>query len=134
MEKTRSMLSGAGLEQRFWAEAMATVCYLVNRSPTSALVGKTPMEVWSSKKPSVRHLCVFGCEAYAYVPKEKRSNSENKVVKCIFIGYSGDVKGYKLWDLVNRKVLYRKNVIFRELTPSPIVLQPNEKEKKEDIV
>ena len=31
-------------------------------------------------------------------------------------------------------MLYRRNVIFRDLTPSPIVLQPDEKEKKEDIV
>lgn len=42
MEKARSMLSGAGLEQRFWAKAMATTYYLVNRSPTSSVVGKTP--------------------------------------------------------------------------------------------
>ena len=32
------------------------------------------------------------------------------------------------------KVLYRKNIIFRELTPSTIVLQLDEKEKKEEIV
>ena len=76
MEKARSMLSGAGLEQKFWAEAVATACYLVNRSPTSALVGKTPMEVWSGKKPSIRHLHVFGCEAYAHAPKEERSKLE----------------------------------------------------------
>ena len=92
------------------------------------------MEVWSGKKPSIRHLRVFGCEAYAHVPKEKRSKLENKAVKCIFIGYSVGVKGYKLWDPVACKVLYSRNVIFRELTSSPIVLQPDEKEKKEDIV
>ena len=45
MERARSMLSGAGLEQKFWAEAIATACYLINRSPTLALVEKTPMEV-----------------------------------------------------------------------------------------
>ena len=134
MEKARSMLSGAGLEQRFWAEAVAIACYLVNRSPTSALVGLTPMEVWSGKKPSIRHFHVFGCEDYAHVPKEKRSKLENKAVKCIFMGYSVGVKGYKLWDPMACKVLYRRNVIFRELTYSPIVLQPDEKEKKEDIV
>ena len=134
MEKARSMLSGVGLEQRFWAEAVATAFYLVKKSPTSAVVGKTPMEVWSGKKPSIRHLHVFGCEAYAHVPKEKRSKLENKAVKCIFIGYSAGVKGYKLWDPVTSKVLYSRNVIFRELTSSPIVLQPDEKEKKEDIV
>ena len=134
MKKARSMLSGASLEQRFWAEAMATTCYLVNRSPTSALVGKTPMEVWSGKKPSIRNLHVFGCEAYAHIPKVKRSKLEIKVVKFIFIGYSVGVKGYKLWDLVTSKVLHTRNVIFRELTSSPIVLQPNEKEKEKDVV
>ena len=92
------------------------------------------MEVWSGKKPLVRHLRVFGCEAYAHVPKKNRSKLENKAVKCIFIGYSVGVKGYKLWDPVACKVLYRRNVIFRDLTSSPIVLQPDEKEKKEDIV
>ncbi len=59
MEMTRSMLSGASLEQKFWAEVVATTFYLVNRSHTSTFVGKTPMEVWSSKKPSIRHLRVF---------------------------------------------------------------------------
>ena len=30
MEKARSMLSGAELGQKFWAEAVDTACYLVN--------------------------------------------------------------------------------------------------------
>ena len=37
MERARSMLSGSGLGQEFWAEAVDTACYLVNRSPSSAL-------------------------------------------------------------------------------------------------
>ena len=59
---------------------------------------------------------------------------ENKVVKCIFIRYGVHMKGYKLWDPVTSKVLYSRNVIFRELTSSPIVLQPDEKEKEKDVV
>ena len=65
------MLSGAELGQEFWAELMDTTCYLVNRSPSSALEDKTPQEVWTSKKPSLSHLRVFGCDAYVHVPKEK---------------------------------------------------------------
>ena len=42
MEKERSMLSSAGIGQEFWAEAVETTCYLVNRSPTSALIDKIP--------------------------------------------------------------------------------------------
>eukprot|EP00253_Pinus_taeda_P020752 PITA_20752 len=47
MERARSMLSGAGLGQEFWAEAVDTACYWVNRSPSSALEDKTPQEVWT---------------------------------------------------------------------------------------
>ena len=70
MERARSMLSGVRLGQEFWAKAVETTCYLVNRSPSSALEDKTPQEVWTSKKPSFSHLRVFGCDAYVHVPKE----------------------------------------------------------------
>ena len=106
MEKARSMLSGVGLGQEFWALAVDTACYLKNRSPTSALVDKTPYEVCSSQKPFVAHLRVFGCEAFMHVPKEKRSKLDNKAEKCIFVGYKDGIKGYKLWNPVTRKVFY----------------------------
>ena len=102
----RSMLSGAGLGQEFWALAVDTACYLKSRSPTSALVNKTPYEVWSGQKLFVAHLRVFGYEAFMHVPKEKRSKLDNKAEKCIFVGYKDGIKGYKLWNLVIRKVLY----------------------------
>ena len=106
MEKARSMLSGTGLGQEFWAEAVETICYLVNRSPSSALEDKTPHEVWTGKKPSLSHLRVFGCNVYVHVPKDKRSKLDNKYEKCIFIGYKDGLKCYKLWNLETRKVVY----------------------------
>jgi hypothetical protein len=105
MEKERSMLSGAGIEHKLWAEVVDIACYLINQSPTSTLVDKTPHEAWTSKKPSLVHLKVFGCDAYVHVPKEKRSKLDNKVEKCIFIGYKDGVKGYKLWNPVIRKTI-----------------------------
>ena len=71
MERARSMLSGVGLGQEFWAEVVDTACYLVNRSSSSALDVKTPQEVWTGMKPSLSHLRVFGCDAYVDVPMEK---------------------------------------------------------------
>jgi hypothetical protein len=115
MEKARSMLSGVGLEQEFWAEAVSTACYLVNRSPSSALDDTTPHEVWSGKKPSLQHLRVFGCDAYVHVPKENRSKLDNKAEKCIFIGYKDGVKGYKLWNPETKKIVYSRDVVFREV-------------------
>jgi hypothetical protein len=106
MEKARSMLNGVGLGQEFWAEAVGTTCYLVNRSPSSMLDDKTTNEVWSRKKCSLQHLRVFGCDAYVHVPKENRSKMDNKDEKFIFIGYKDSVKGYKLWNLETKKTVY----------------------------
>jgi hypothetical protein len=115
MEKSRSMLSGVGLEQEFWAEAVGTTCYMVNRSPSSTLDDKTPHEVWSGKKPSLQHLRVSGCDAYVHAPKENRIKLEKKVEKCIFIGYKDGVKGYKLCNPETKKTIYSRDVVFREV-------------------
>eukprot|EP00253_Pinus_taeda_P021782 PITA_21782 len=76
------MLSGAELGQEFWAEVVDTACYLVNRSPSSAL---------EDKKPSLSHLGVFGCDAYVHVPMEKQTKLDSKSEKCIFFGEVKDV-------------------------------------------
>ena len=107
------MLSGVGLGKEFLAKAMGIVGYLVNRSPSSVLDDKTPQEVWTSKKPSLTHLKVFGCDAYVHVPKENRSKLDKKVEKCIFIGYKYGLKGYNLWNPEAKKVVYSRYVVFR---------------------
>jgi hypothetical protein len=115
MEKARCMLNGAGIGQELWAEAMGTACYLVNRSPSSALGDKTPKEVWTSNEPSLTHIKVFGCDAYVDVPKENRSKLDKKAEKCIFIGYKDGLKGYKLWNPETKKVVYSRDVVFRKM-------------------
>ena len=40
---------------------------------------------------------------------------DSKSEKCIFIGYKDGLKGYKLWNLVTRKVVYSRDVVFREV-------------------
>ncbi|KAE8695131.1 hypothetical protein F3Y22_tig00110733pilonHSYRG00089 [Hibiscus syriacus] len=49
LERTRAMLRDAGLEKSFWAEAVNTACYLVNRAPSTAIELRTPMEMWDWK-------------------------------------------------------------------------------------
>ena len=106
MEKARSMLNGAGLGQEFWVVVVDSTCYLKNQSPTSALVEKTTHDVWSGKKPSIAHLIIFGCDAFMHVPKEKMNKMDNKEEKCIFVGHKDGIKGYKLWNLVTRNLVY----------------------------
>jgi hypothetical protein len=85
MDKERSMLTGVGIAQEFWAEAVDTTKYILNISPSSTLVDMNLHEVWWGKKPSVSHLKVFGYDAFVHVPKETRSKMDKKEDKCIFI-------------------------------------------------
>jgi hypothetical protein len=111
MEKARTMLSGVGLGREFWVEAVGVACYMVNKSPSSTLVEKTLHEVWTSKKPSLDHLNVFGCDAYVHVPKENRSKMKKMYLYC----YKDGIKGYKLWNLETKNIVYSRDVVFREV-------------------
>ena len=44
METTRAMLMEKGLSKTFWAEAVSTTVYLLNRCPTKVIQDKTPVE------------------------------------------------------------------------------------------
>ena len=110
MELVRSMLVGAHLPQRFWAEALATAVYLRNRSPTKPVRDRTPYEAWMGIKPTVDHLRVFGCAAYAHISKEERRKLDLKAKKCILLGYGTDVKGYRLYNPQDRRVFYSRVV------------------------
>ncbi|KAK3888840.1 hypothetical protein Pcinc_007106 [Petrolisthes cinctipes] len=114
VEQIRAMLIDSGLPHRFWAEALSTACYLKNRSPARALKGKTPCQALMGKKPTVHHLRVFGCVCYAHVPKDERRQLDPKSVKCIFLGYGSEVKGYRLFDLDKKRILNSRDAIFDE--------------------
>jgi hypothetical protein len=113
MGMTRSMMQFKGLSTKYWVEVVHTAVYLRNRSPTSALDGKTPYEAWYNFKPKVNHLRVFGSTCYALVPKEKRTKLENQSMKCTFIGCSEEKKGYRL--LSDGKFIVSRDVIFYEI-------------------
>lgn len=100
VESARSMLQMAGLPHFYWKEAVATACYVQNCLFTGTMSHKTPYELWHGTKPDVTHLRIFGCPAYAFVPKEKRSKLDAKALKMTFVGY-GDrfgVKAYRLYQ------------------------------------
>ena len=107
LDASRSMLQVAGPEHRFWQEAVATSCYLQNRSPHKVLGLHTPYMVWFGHKPDFSNLRVFGSIAYSHIPQEKRKKSDPHAKKCIMVGYgeAASVKGYKLFDPSNQKYI-----------------------------
>ena len=114
VETIRPMIYDSKLQKSYWAEAVTTAVYLRNRSPISTLVNMTPFEALFKKKPSVKHLKVFGSECYAHIPKEIRQKLDAKASKCIFLGYGEDTKAYRLSEVGTKKVIFSRDVRFNE--------------------
>ena len=108
------MLKTTNIVKSFWAEAVNTACYVINRSPSTAIKLQTPMEMWNGKLVDYSHLHVFGSPVYVMYNDQERSKLDPKSGKCIFLGYVDGVKGYRLWDPTIHKVVIRKDVIFVE--------------------
>ena len=113
LERVRCMLSCANAPKKFWAEAVNTAAYLINKSPSTAIGFKTLEEMWSGAPPKYDHIRVFGCVAYAHI---KQGKLDPRAIKCMFIGYPEGVKGYKLWfsDENGSKSIISRDVTFRE--------------------
>ena len=113
IEKVRCMPVSSNLSKHFWAEAVVTAAYLINRSPSSALEFKTPQEAWSGKPPDLSNLKVFGYPAYAHI---KQGKLEPRAVKGCFIGYPEGIKGYKIWSINGKptKTFISRDVVFYE--------------------
>ncbi|GKV41340.1 hypothetical protein SLEP1_g48885 [Rubroshorea leprosula] len=75
---------------------------------------KTPIELWSGRKPSVHHLKVFGSIAFAHVHDGKRTKLDDKCKKYVFVGYDYRTKGYSLYDPEGGKAVISKDVDFDE--------------------
>ena len=82
-----SMMKGKNLSNDFWVEAISTIVYLKNRSPTRCLDHKTPFKALYDSKPTVNKLMIFGCKYFAHIPKENKKKLDFGAIKCIFIGY-----------------------------------------------
>ena len=126
VESARSMIHAQGLGQEYWAEAVVAAAYIRNRVISRSTDGKSPHELWYGKKPTVRHLRVWGCIAYAHVAQEKRSKFDAKAVKCIMIGYSESSKAWRLWDTERKRLIVSRDVTFNEsvtLNVSAVVTQ-----------
>ena len=96
MDMVRSMLSNSTLPISLWMYALKTVVYLLNWVP-SKTVPKTPFELWTGRKLSLKHLHVWGClvEARIYNTHEKKLDSI--IISGYFIGYSEKSKGYRFY-------------------------------------
>ena len=110
-DMVRSMMVESSLHIRLWVEALKTAIYLLDRVPTKATI-KTPYELWTSRKPNLKHLHIWGCLAQArpYVPKDRKLYS--RTISYYFVGYSKKSWGFKFYNPSTRGIFETRNAHF----------------------
>lgn len=115
VEKAKCMLFDADFSLDYWAEAVDTSVYIINRSYTSLLKNNiTPEEMWTGVKPDVSKFRIFGCDVMMHVPKQKRKKWSPKSVPMKFVGYADGTKGYRLIDFSTKKIVKSRDVVFMQ--------------------
>lgn len=115
VETARSiMYAHDPMPQELWAELINTAAYILNRTGPTNNNDKSPYELWTGKKPAIKHLRIIGCNAYVHVPKQKRKKMNKKAIKGRLIGYDED--GYRIWftDGKSNRLIRSRDVTFDE--------------------
>ncbi|GJR76232.1 retrovirus-related pol polyprotein from transposon TNT 1-94 [Tanacetum coccineum] len=115
VEAARTMLSASKLPLFFWAEAIATACYTQNRSIIIPTHEKTAYHIINDRKPSIKHLHIFGCTCYLTRDGENLDKMKEKGDPCILVGYSTQSKGYRVYNKRTRLIVKSIHLRFDEI-------------------
>ncbi|KAL4271146.1 hypothetical protein GQ457_13G013270 [Hibiscus cannabinus] len=116
---------------------MTWVYFLKEKLLIKVVQDKTPVEAWFGRKPSTKHLRVFGSICYAHIPAQKRSKLDAKAERGIFLGYDSQDKGYRIFNLDTEKIMIMSDELRNEddeseeanndnQTPPFTPIQPND--------
>nr|GEV68550.1 putative ribonuclease H-like domain-containing protein [Tanacetum cinerariifolium] len=78
IEAARTMLTDSFLPTTFWAEAVNTACYVLNRLLVTKPQNKTPYELLTSKQPIISYLKPFWCHVTILNTIDQLENQANK--------------------------------------------------------
>ncbi|MBW0502338.1 hypothetical protein O181_042053 [Austropuccinia psidii MF-1] len=125
VNKSRSLLLNSGLDLSYWAEAANTAIYLENLTLHKSPNFETPFSKRFNKKPSLKFLHPFGCEAI-YLDKFSKNKFSSRGVEGVFLGYGEGHQMFRILDLETGKVKTTHHVKFNDF------LFPNKSQKNLD--
>ncbi|RVX21188.1 Retrovirus-related Pol polyprotein from transposon TNT 1-94 [Vitis vinifera] len=117
LETAHALMFQMKVPKQFWADAVSTACFLINRMPTVVLKGDIPYKVIHPQK-SLFPLepRIFGCTCYVRDTRPFVTKLDPKALQCVFLGYSRLQKGYRCFSPDLNKYLVSTDVVFSEDT------------------
>jgi hypothetical protein len=111
----RTMLNEHSLPKYFWAEAVNTACYIINRVVIRSQLEKTPYELWKGRTPNIGYFKVFGCKCFILNDKDNLGKFHAKSDGGIFLGYSMNSKAYRVYNKRSLTIEESMHVVFDEV-------------------
>ncbi|KAK3025978.1 hypothetical protein RJ639_040952 [Escallonia herrerae] len=118
LETARALLFQMKVPKPFWADAISTACFLINRMPSTVLNGDVPYSVLFPTKPLFPvEPRIFGSTCFVRDVRPHLTKLDPKALKCVFLGYSRLQKGYRCYSPNLHKYLVSTDVVFSEHSP-----------------
>ncbi|XP_076888387.1 uncharacterized protein LOC143538804 [Bidens hawaiensis] len=114
IETARALRFETKLPKIFWGECVLTATYIINRLPSTSIGNKIPYEILFNQKPDYDLMKTFGCLLYYSNNETKGDKFEERGRPGIFLGYPPGTKGYKIYDIQNKKITISRHVTFHE--------------------
>ncbi|GJZ95331.1 ribonuclease H-like domain-containing protein [Tanacetum coccineum] len=114
IEAARTMLADSLLPIQFWAEAVNTACYVLNRVLVTKPQMKTPYEILMGRSPNISFMRPFGCSLTILNTLDQLGKFDGKSEEGYLLGYSTSSKGFRVYNRVTRKVQDCLHVDFLE--------------------
>jgi hypothetical protein len=111
------MLDEHRTPRRFWAEAVNTACYVLNRIYLRVHKKKTYYELMHGRTPNVSHFHVFACKCFILKKGKKLDKFEARSVDGIFFGYASHSRAYRVLNLETNQIVETCEVTFDETQP-----------------
>jgi hypothetical protein len=105
---------------RFWAEAINTACYSINRLYLHRILKKTSYELLTDKKPNVSYFRVFGSKCFILIKRGRNSKFAPKAVEGFLLGYDSNTRAYRVFNKSTRLVEVSCDIVFDETNGSQV--------------
>ncbi|GJW42927.1 putative ribonuclease H-like domain-containing protein [Tanacetum coccineum] len=118
IEAARTMLADSFLPNTFWAEAVSTACYVLNRVLVTKPQNKTPYELITGKIPIISYIRPFGCHVTILNTIDHLGKFDGKSDEGFLVGYSLQSKAFRVYNLETKRVEENLHITFLENKPN----------------